>query len=211
VVTTGDTNPRLAALTNGTGTRKFPVVTTGAPALDTLAPGDTVLPARSVLMNPTGAAAAGQGVAMVAGQGGGVWAYNDDGSGAGALQINTPGVVQSVDGQVMGIGAISLDSADGFVTGQCQVGNGGTSADLSGTGPGIVIQTGAGSALTVRQLTLALLVNNVSAGGSANTLTDWTNLTTYSADAAAIRNAVFQLGEYCKLLWGLLRALKAIP
>lgn len=45
------------------------------------------------------------------------------------------------------------------------------------------------------QQTLAALTNSITSGGSANTLTDWTNLTVYATDAAAIRNAVYQLGQ----------------
>ncbi|HUK34665.1 MAG TPA: hypothetical protein VLV86_12170 [Vicinamibacterales bacterium] len=47
----------------------------------------------------------------------------------------------------------------------------------------------------VAQQTVTALTNNITSGGSANTLTNWTNLSTYSSDAAAIRNAVYQLGQ----------------
>lgn len=42
------------------------------------------------------------------------------------------------------------------------------------------------------------LTNNIASGGVDGTLTNWTNLSTYSTDAAAIRNAVYQLGRKLK-------------
>jgi len=46
----------------------------------------------------------------------------------------------------------------------------------------------------------ATLTNNITSGGVADTLTNWTDLTTYANDAAAIRNAIYQLGEKIKNL-----------
>lgn len=42
------------------------------------------------------------------------------------------------------------------------------------------------------------LTNNITSGGVDGTLTTWSNLSTYSTDAAAIRNAVYQLGRKLK-------------
>ncbi len=39
------------------------------------------------------------------------------------------------------------------------------------------------------------LTNNVTSGGSADTIDDWSDLSTYATDAAAIRNAMFRLAE----------------
>jgi hypothetical protein len=55
-----------------------------------------------------------------------------------------------------------------------------------------------GAAAVARQTSGANLTNNVTAGGTNDTITDWTNLTTYSTDAAAIRNAVYQLARKLK-------------
>lgn len=55
-----------------------------------------------------------------------------------------------------------------------------------------------GAAAVVRQVSGANLTNNVTAGGTDDTITNWTNLTTYSTDAAAIRNAVYQLARKMK-------------
>lgn len=41
---------------------------------------------------------------------------------------------------------------------------------------------------------VADIVNNITAGGTANTLTNYTSLTTYSTDAATIRNNFYQIG-----------------
>lgn len=43
------------------------------------------------------------------------------------------------------------------------------------------------------QLTQVGLSNLVTAGGTTDTVNNWTNLTTYATDAAAIRNAVYQI------------------
>ncbi len=42
------------------------------------------------------------------------------------------------------------------------------------------------------------LTNNITSGGVDGTLTNWTNLSTYSTDAAAIRNCCYQLGRKLK-------------
>lgn len=52
----------------------------------------------------------------------------------------------------------------------------------------------------------ANLTNSVTSGGVNDTITDWTNLTTYSTDAAAIRNAVYQLARKVKQVNDGLRA-----
>ncbi|MBZ5529727.1 MAG: hypothetical protein LAN71_17760 [Acidobacteriia bacterium] len=57
----------------------------------------------------------------------------------------------------------------------------------------------------VRQTQGATLTNNVTAGGSANTLANYTSLTIYSTDAAAIRNDIYQLGQTLKTVVDALR------
>lgn len=46
----------------------------------------------------------------------------------------------------------------------------------------------------------ATLTNSVTSGGTDNTIDDWTSLTVYATDAAAIRNAVYQLARKLRLL-----------
>ena len=85
----------------------------------------------------------------------------------------------------------------------------------AGSGPYLV----AGAILSVNKTTLsffgatgttqaasgATLTNNVTAGGTTNTLADFTSLTVYATDAAAIRNNIYQLGQKVKALTDALR------
>jgi hypothetical protein len=52
----------------------------------------------------------------------------------------------------------------------------------------------------------ANLTNNVQSGGTNDQIDNWTNLSTYSTDAAAIRNAVYQLARKLKQINDGLRA-----
>ena len=52
----------------------------------------------------------------------------------------------------------------------------------------------------------ANVTNNVTSGGTSDTIDNWTNLSTYSTDAAAIRNAVYQLARLVKQDHDALRA-----
>lgn len=49
-----------------------------------------------------------------------------------------------------------------------------------------------------QQTSGANLTNNVTSGGTDDTITNWTDLTVYATDAAAIRNAVYQLSRKLK-------------
>lgn len=49
-----------------------------------------------------------------------------------------------------------------------------------------------------QQTSGANLTNNVTSGGTDDTITNWTDLTTYATDATAIRNAVYQLARKLK-------------
>lgn len=51
-----------------------------------------------------------------------------------------------------------------------------------------------------RQTSGADLTNNVASGGTNDQIDNWTNLTTYATDAAAIRNAIYQLARKVKQL-----------
>lgn len=55
-----------------------------------------------------------------------------------------------------------------------------------------------GVSAAVQQTSGANLTNNVTSGGTNNQIDDWTNLATYSTDAAAIRNAIYQLARKLK-------------
>jgi len=59
----------------------------------------------------------------------------------------------------------------------------------------VVQPTGAGADLT----------NNVTTGGTNNTIADYSDLSTYANDAAAIRNDIFQLARSLKFLQDSLR------
>lgn len=52
-----------------------------------------------------------------------------------------------------------------------------------------------GAAAVVRQVSGAALTNNVTAGGTTDTIANYTSLSTYSTDAAAIRNNLYQLAR----------------
>ena len=55
-----------------------------------------------------------------------------------------------------------------------------------------------GTAPVAQPVSAADLTNSVTAGGTNDTIDDWTDLSTYATDAAAIRNAVHQLARKLK-------------
>lgn len=55
-----------------------------------------------------------------------------------------------------------------------------------------------GAGAVVRQTSGANLTNNVTSGGTTDQIDNWTDLTIYATDAAAIRNAVYQLARKVK-------------
>lgn len=68
---------------------------------------------------------------------------------------------------------------------------------LGGSGSNIGFFGGAGA---TQQTSGANLTNNVTSGGTSDQIDNWTDLTTYATDAAAIRNAVYQLARKVKQL-----------
>jgi hypothetical protein len=97
-------------------------------------------------------------------------------------------------------GATRLNSASGQTTGlYC---NNTLKLSVSTTGIGffsttpVAVQTGPTLNLT----------NNITSGGTDGTFTNWTDLTTYATDAAAIRNAVYQCARSIKFCSDALRA-----
>lgn len=55
-----------------------------------------------------------------------------------------------------------------------------------------------GATPVVRQTSAANLTNSVTSGGTDDTIADFTNLTVYATDAAAIRNDIYQLARKLK-------------
>ena len=62
----------------------------------------------------------------------------------------------------------------------------------------------------VQQVGGVTLTNNVTSGGTTNQLDDFTSLTIYATDAAAIRNNIYQLGRKLKLVTDALRTMGAL-
>lgn len=62
-----------------------------------------------------------------------------------------------------------------------------------------------GAAAVVRQVDGAALTNNVTAGGTTDTIANFTDLITYANDAAAIRNDIYQLARKTKIIGDALR------
>lgn len=67
---------------------------------------------------------------------------------------------------------------------------------LNGTGIGVLSNAGAPVAQQARGATLT---NNVTAGGTDDTIANFTDLTTYANDAAAIRNDIYQLARALRM------------
>ena len=73
-------------------------------------------------------------------------------------------------------------------------------------GTAITQKLGFFNATPVIQQTMgADLTNNVSVGGSSNVIANFTDLSTYSNDAAAIRNNIYQLARSLKIIQDSLR------
>ena len=63
-----------------------------------------------------------------------------------------------------------------------------------------------GGALTDQQTVEDTLTNNVTSGGTNNTIANFTDLTTYANDAATIRNDIYQLARKLRILEGAIKA-----
>lgn len=113
----------------------------------------------------------------------------------GISQNNTPGLLSILGGYSNGsakAGSVLIEGGNG---------------DGEGAGGDITLRTYLGGKLIanvqsfgifgatpVAQQSVSALTNNITPGGTANTLTNYTNLTVYATDAAAIRNNLYQLG-----------------
>src|SRR3990167_5330897 len=63
------------------------------------------------------------------------------------------------------------------------------------------------AAPVIRQTDGANLTNNVTVGGTNDTIANYTDLSTYANDAAAIRNDIYQLARKVKIIGDALRTL----
>lgn len=86
-----------------------------------------------------------------------------------------------------------------------------------GTGTGTIIGTATGQKLgffakapVIQQTDGATLTNNVTVGGTTNTIANYTDLVIYANDSAAIRNDIYQLSRKVKITTDALRALGLI-
>jgi hypothetical protein len=128
-----------------------------------------------------------------------------------------------------GIAATGASTINTSGSGTTQIGNGGTGAVTIGNSTGnitlpdsvnLVLGSSTGTKIgtattqllgfynkdpVAQQVQGATLTNNVTAGGSANTLANYTDLTVYGNDAAAIRNDIYQLGQTLKTVVDALR------
>lgn len=96
--------------------------------------------------------------------------------------------------------AVNSDSSNNLFFGNSTAGN------FFGYGGTCKINFFGQVAAVVQQVSAANLTNSVTSGGTDNTITNWTDLTTYATDAAAIRNAVYQLARKLKQVNDGLRA-----
>lgn len=104
------------------------------------------------------------------------------GTGGGTLSVR--GSSTNADVNVTGKGSGGVRLRDGGSTERFRVNT--TGIGFFATAP------------AAQQTSGANLTNNITSGGTDDTLTNWTDLSTYSTDAAAIRNAVYQLGRKLK-------------
>lgn len=102
-------------------------------------------------------------------------------SGASVSSIGGDAIVRPGAG-VEGHGASKIQDKDAT-----------TRIEVNATGIGFFAATPAS-----QQTSGANLTNNVTSGGTNDVIDNWTDLTTYSTDAAAIRNAVYQLARKLK-------------
>ncbi len=92
----------------------------------------------------------------------------------------------SIGGTTPGTGAFTTLAS----TGNSNIASGAGNTAQLGNATGTVGFFGSAGATQVSQ---AALTNNVTAGGSAATIADFTDLTVYANDSAAIRNDIYQL------------------
>jgi len=135
-------------------------------------------------------------------------ANNRMGIATGALTLNSSLVVGGIGGIDAGF-EINISSV---ATLQCYNRNSSVYANINIDALGIFIRpsgttkiqansTGVGfftATPVAQQVSAANLTNSVTAGGTDDTITNYTDLTSYATDAAAIRNAIYQLAKKLK-------------
>lgn len=138
-------------------------------------------------------------VPVVAGTSGGVWVSGD---GTNGLLMGWNSTNQncflSAQGNYMNIAGgvinINLGGAPTIIGGNLAVGYAGSNFGIFGV------------AAATRQTLGGTITNNIVASGTTNQLDDFTNLSVYATDSAAIHADIYQLGRYVKLIGDGLRA-----
>lgn len=108
-------------------------------------------------------------------------------------------ILDAVSFSILRVGGTSKIYATGTVntlvntTTDIQNGSGTSRVKVDATGIGFFAAT-----TVAKQTSGANLTNNVTAGGTTDQVDNWTDLTIYANDAAAIRNAVYQLSKKLK-------------
>lgn len=113
-------------------------------------------------------------------------------SGAGSLIIGSSSVgsIGSSGVAVLAIGNGTAPGSSPADTGQIYA------ADWNGAGTSAIhIRNEEGHIIKICSQAVAAFTNNITSGGTNDQADNWTDLTTYATDAAAIRNAIFQLSR----------------
>jgi hypothetical protein len=127
------------------------------------------------------------------------------GSGQTALLLNRAGsgtrqdILRTVD---TGTGATTLGIGTSNNNGMVLVSNNTTRMEFTGDAKIGMF----GVTAVVQQTSGANLTNNVTAGGTDDTIADYSSLTVYASDAAAIRNNLYQLARKTKVVHDAMRA-----
>lgn len=113
------------------------------------------------------------------------------------MQTNVVGAINAVGTGV----AAAVISSGNLATARMQ-----TNIMAAVTASGNDLALGAGQKFGVygttppAQQSVTVLTNNVTSGGSANIIADFTDLSNYNADAATIRNNIYQIGQQLNLI-----------
>ena len=119
----------------------------------------------------------------------------------GALQITMP-----AGGFAFGVGSLITNSSITYQNGLFSVQDTAGDPLVRFDGDGLKIAFFATGAVAIQQVSGANLTNNVTVGGVNDIIADFTSLTVYATDAAAIRNDIYQLARKLKQINDGLRA-----
>lgn len=121
-----------------------------------------------------------------------VWRATNGSTGAGSVVLGTS-TVGSIGTSGVGVLAIANGTAPTSSpadTGQIYA------ADWNGAGTSAIhVRNEEGHIVKICSQAVAALTNNVTSGGTNDQVDTWSDLTTYATDAAAIRNAIYQLSR----------------